>query len=245
MSDLSFQLKGSVVSIIILELYQFTPAGFADQLRAKIDQAPQFFAQSPVVISLEKLNAPLADDEPSQLLALCREFGLQPMAFRGGEVNDAIRACGLPQLPSSSRADSELQMPAPVAPAPQQAAPEVVVKTVVEERVVQRPAKIIERPVRSGQQVYAEGADLIILSQVSEGAEVIADGNIHIYGPLRGRALAGVKGDQQARIFCQHMAAELVSIAGNFMLSDSLRKQLWQQPAQVALNGDSLHLKTL
>lgn len=122
---------------------------------------------------------------------------------------------------------------------------ETVVETVIEERLVQRQSKVITRPVRSGQQIYAEGADLIVLAQVSEGAEVLADGHIHIYGTLRGRALAGVKGDETARIFCQQMEAELVSVAGNFVLQDSLPKELLKKPAQVSLSGEKVIVEAL
>jgi septum site-determining protein MinC len=123
--------------------------------------------------------------------------------------------------------------------------PEVVVRTVVEEKLVHRPSKVITRPIRSGQQVYAEGSDLIVMAAVSEGAEILADGHIHVYGPLRGRALAGVRGDVQARIFCQSLEAELVSVAGNFKLSDSLRELTWKAPAQVYLLDDTLHVGAL
>lgn len=252
MNDLCFQLKGSVVSIIVLELYQFIPDQFSQQLQQKIDQAPQFFQNSPVVISLEKLNDNNIDDF-GPLLALCREFNMQPMAFRAvpDALLDVVKKTGLALLPASARADTDIK-PVPAAPQPiaEKNEPEVVVKTVVEtvveEKRVRNPSKIITRPVRSGQQVYAEGADLVILAQVSEGAEVIADGDIHIYGTLRGRALAGVKGNTQARIFCQNLSAELVAIAGNFILSDSLReKQQWQQAAHIHLDGDDLHVSTL
>ena len=240
MNDVCFQLKGSVVSIIVLELYNFSAEQFASQLREKVEQAPQFFQQSPVVISLEKL----AEDHTPDLAAmleLCREFQLQPMALRGTPEHllDAARQTGLTLLPTQSRSDTPLRTTS------ESNQPEVVVKTVVEEKLVRRPSKVVTRPVRSGQQVYAEGGDLIVLSQVSEGAEVLADGDIHIYGTLRGRALAGVKGDTKANIFCQNLSAELVAIAGNFMLSDALQKQLWQQSAHIHLEGETLNVTPL
>lgn len=127
---------------------------------------------------------------------------------------------------------------------PNEASDEVrtIIETRVEiqEKLVHRPAKIIERPVRGGQQIYAEGCDLIVLAQVSEGAEVLADGNIHIYAPLRGRALAGVKGDNNARIFCQHLEAELVSVAGVFILSDELKDKAWKQAAHIQFKDERL-----
>jgi septum site-determining protein MinC len=149
-----------------------------------------------------------------------------------------VRDTQLAVLPQSSTRAKETPLSAPASSAPD-------IKVVIEEKLVQRPSKIIDRPIRSGQQVYAEGADLIVLSQVSEGAEVLADGNIHIYGALRGRALAGVRGDEQARIFCRQMEAELVSIAGNFLLSDSLDSSLKKASVQVSLQDETLSVDAL
>jgi septum site-determining protein MinC len=106
-------------------------------------------------------------------------------------------------------------------------------------------SKIVTTPIRSGQQVYAPGGDLIIMASVSAGAEVLADGNIHIYGALRGRALAGVLGDTSARIFCQSLEAELVSIAGNFKVDEDLRKDHWKTAAQVSLDEQTLCIAPL
>lgn len=239
MNDTCFQLKGSAVSIIVLELYQYSEESFTRQLQDKVAQAPQFFQQSPVVISLERL---IGDNTPdfAGMLNICREFHLQPLALRSVPVAlmEAARETGLAIIPSTQRNDSPLETS-------RETQQEVVVKKVVEERLVRRPSKVITRPVRSGQQVYAEGGDLIVMAPVSEGAEVLADGDIHIYGTLRGRALAGVQGDTQANIFCQNLSAELVAIAGNFILSDALQKQRWQQSAHIHLDGDSLHVKAL
>ncbi|MGB0468543.1 MAG: septum site-determining protein MinC [Pontibacterium sp.] len=241
MNELCFQLKGSVVSVIVLELYRFDPERFSQQLDARIAQAPQLFRDSPIVISLDKLTEGAVPDLP-RLIALCHQYQLHPMAFRAvpDVLRQAVRETGLAALPATSRADSELAEPSPGTAEVKTSPPEVLIKTVVEEKWIQRPSKVITRPVRSGQQVYAEGSDLIILSQVSEGAEVLADGDIHIYGTLRGRALAGVQGNTEAHIFCQNLSAELVSIAGNFMLSDALSTRHWQLPAHIYLESGDL-----
>ena len=106
-----------------------------------------------------------------------------------------------------------------------------------------KPTKVITSPVRGGQQIYAQGSDLVVISSVSPGAELLADGNIHVYGPMRGRALAGVKGDTKARIFCQQLSAELVSIAGQYKVSEDLRRDpLWGAGVQVSLSGDVLNI---
>ena len=106
-------------------------------------------------------------------------------------------------------------------------------------------SKLITTPVRSGQQVYAPDGDLIIINQVSPGAELIADGSIHVYGPLRGRALAGINGNQKARIFCHSLEAELVSVAGDYKVSEDIEKQAWKIAAQVYIKNDRLQISTL
>lgn len=256
MNQLCFQLKGTVVTAIVLELYRYDREQFAGGLAEKVRQAPMFFQQTPVVVSLEKLETGAADIDFADMISLCREFGLRPMAFKGGDGDAAasLEARGLARIPAGStaraampesRPEPEPEPAAPMPAAPKPAAPEVVVRTVVEEKLVHRPSKVITRPVRSGQQVYAEGADLIVLAAVSEGAEILADGHIHVYGALRGRALAGVRGDESARVFCQSLEAELVSIAGNFKLSDGLRQLIWKAPAQLYLKDDTLHVMAL
>jgi septum site-determining protein MinC len=107
------------------------------------------------------------------------------------------------------------------------------------------PAKIIRQPVRSGQQIYAKGGDLIILSSVSTGAEVLADGNIHIYGPLRGRALAGVLGNTEASIFCMRLEAELISIAGRYKVDEDVKRSFWQKSVRISLVGNQLQVDPL
>jgi septum site-determining protein MinC len=105
---------------------------------------------------------------------------------------------------------------------------------------------VITTPIRGGQQIYAQGCDLVVISSVSSGAELLADGNIHVYGPMRGRALAGIKGDRKARIFCQQLGAELLSIAGQYKVSEDLRRDpLWGAPVQVSLSGDVLNITRL
>lgn len=244
MVDVSFQLKGSAISVVILALQTYDPDRLVEELKEKIDQAPQFFVNSPVLISFEKLDNPAACarllESCEPLLQQVRSLALQPIGFTAvpDELLAAVQATGLAIL--SRPGERALKMPAAEAPAPR-----VQVETVIEERLIQRTSKVITRPVRSGQQIYAEGADLIVLAQVSEGAEVLADGHIHVYGALRGRALAGVRGDQNARIFCQNMEAELVSIAGNFLLRDSFSADVLKKPVQISLDGESVVVEKL
>lgn len=249
MSDHCFQIKGSVLTVVVLELYHYSKNAFAKQLEQKTGQAAGFFQGSPVVISLENF----ASDEPEldfpELFGSCIEYGLQPVAVRGASelMEPVIRAMGLAVLArtsarSAAQAATRAEVEEPVQSA--KADPEPAARASDAESQVPsyRPTKVISQPVRAGQQVYAQGADLIVLAQVGETAEVLADGHIHIYGALRGRALAGVSGDQGARIFCQSMEAQLIAVAGNFMLSDDIRKNVWKAPAQAYLNAENLRV---
>ena len=108
------------------------------------------------------------------------------------------------------------------------------------------PARVITHPVRSGQQIYAKNCDLIVMAVVSAGAELLADGNIHVYGPLRGRALAGINGNSEARIFCQQLGAELLSIAGQYKVAEDLRRDpAWGKATQTYLNEEQLQISEL
>lgn len=245
MIDVNFQLKGSALTVVVLAIVRYEQTELLAQLKEKIDQAPQFFVNSPVLINLDRLENPETLKNAGELLDICRQLNLQPLGFSGVPevLLAAVAKTGLAVLPTPS--ERALKLPKVEAAArPDDAVVErvveTVVETVIEERLVQRQSKVITRPVRSGQQIYAEGADLIVMAQVSEGAEVLADGHIHIYGSLRGRALAGVRGDETARIFCQQLEAELVSVAGNFLLQDSLPKALHKKAAQIFLNGDKV-----
>ncbi|REG79422.1 septum site-determining protein MinC [Marinomonas pollencensis] len=238
MTDSSFQLKGSVVTTVLLEIQTLSRQNIIAQLKEKIAQVPHFFNQAPIIVDLSKVEQEVPFNEFESLVDSLNGLGLGVIGWRCAQENKPLWSADvtIPLLPASKT--RPIHVPEPIREA---SSPDVVVKTVVEERLVPQSTKIISKPIRSGQQVYAEG-DLIILAQVSAGAEVLADGNIHVYGALRGRALAGVKGNLDARIFCKSMEAELVSIAGNFMLMDALQKMVWKDAAQVLLVDDSLEI---
>jgi septum site-determining protein MinC len=252
-----FQLKGSTVTVVVLELHHYSPEGFPEQLRDRIASAPGLFQGSPVVVNLEQMESAGPPPDLAGMLEHCRAAGLRPIAFRGAgpHLAEIAEATGLALLATSPQRErrSGADHPAPFGQAPFGQAPfseppsepEARRESHAEPAPGARPTRTITRPIRSGQQVYAEGGDLIVLSPVSEGAEVLADGNIHIYGPLRGRALAGVHGDVNARIFCQHLDAELISVAGHFLLSDAITGDVHCKPAQIALEGEALHITAL
>ncbi|MGM0571737.1 septum site-determining protein MinC [Marinobacter sp.] len=237
----AFQLKGTTVSLTALELAYFDEDSFEAALREKIRQAPGFFRDIPIMISLEHYEGPTAELDFFKLLGICRRHNIHVVGVRGGDEDQRrlARHAAIALLPGSSRqerppspetrpetdapAEAELDSPdsgnAPVTPA---------------------PARVVSQPVRSGQQVYAPEGDLIILAPVQAGAEVLAAGNIHVYGPLRGRALAGVHGQEEARVFCQSLEAELVSIAGHYKISEDLQERGWKAPVQIQLRDDLL-----
>lgn len=219
----------------LLEVKTLDLSQIGTELAAKVEKAPGFFANSPLVLGFELLPYEQhADFDLNGLLALCKKLGLVPAATRGGDEVLAAKALtvGLATLPKGR----EKHVGAAIEKLPAEPDPDANIAP------AQAKTKIVTTPIRSGQQVYAPGGDLIIMAAVSPGAEVLADGNIHIYGALRGRALAGVKGELSARIFCQSQEAELIAIAGHFMVDDQLREAHWQQAVQIKIDDDRVKI---
>ena len=247
MTDSCFQLKGSVFTTVVLELRQYSAAAFASELKQKIEQAPQLLLQSPVIFNVDKCANEEADIDFSWIVQECRDLGLQPIGFRScSRFDAAMQRTGLPLLPASSgRGGNAIPAPQASSVSGEDSPAAAPAQQKIVEKQVRVPSRIVMQPVRSGQQIYARDSDLIVMSQVSKGAEVLADGNIHVYGGLRGRALAGVAGDVSARIFCHSLEAELLSVAGNFLLSDDFGEDLWKKPVQVSLDEENLHIAPL
>ncbi|MDR6232483.1 septum site-determining protein MinC [Pseudomonas oryzihabitans] len=240
-SDSVFQLKGNMLAVTVLELLRNDLGRLDRQLAQKVAQAPNFFQETPLVLALDKLGEDAGQLDLGALLDLCRRHGLRTLALRASRSEDLAAAndYDLPILPPSSggrerQIEARDREPAKPVEPPKPAAPTV------------NPTKIITAPVRGGVQLYAPAGDLVVLAPVSPGAELLADGNIHVYGPMRGRALAGVKGDTKARIFCQQLTAELLSIAGQYKVAEDLRRHpQWGNPVQVSLLGDVLNITRL
>jgi septum site-determining protein MinC len=237
--DPVFQLKGSMLAITVLELARNNLDALDRQLAAKVVQAPNFFSNTPLVLALDKLPADDGAVDLPGLMRVCRQHGLRTLAIRANRIEDiaAAIAIDLPVLPPSGARERAVD---PVETEAAKKIPEKPPEPVV------RPTRVITAPVRGGQQIYAQGGDLIVIAAVSPGAELLADGNIHVYGPMRGRALAGIKGDTTARIFCQQMVAELISIAGQYKVSEDLRRDpAWGSGVQISLTGDMLNITRL
>ena len=229
------ELKGTTFTISVLHLSDGNPARIRQLLEAKVAQAPQFFNCAPLVLNVERLSE-IPDFEQLRELVESEDFVLVGITgARDEAMKTAAKAAGLAVMVSgkSRKADPE---PAAPAPDPVEAAPVAPVQAPME------PSKVHVGPVRSGQQIYAAGTSLVVLGSVSPGAEVIADDSIHIYGALRGRAIAGAKGNPLARIYCQQLQAELLSIAGTFQLSDALPAGLIQEPVHIRLDNEQLRI---
>lgn len=239
-----FQIKSASVSITALELYVFDENEFEQSLRDKINQAPGFFRDIPLILSLEKYEGLSSELDFFKIIGNCRRHNIHVIGVRGGtdDQRRLARGASLALLPGSGQRDREVcesaaKDAALMAAEPNKAQTGTDQSTESSEPV---PARIVSQPVRSGQQVYAPEGDLIVLASVQAGAEVLAAGNVHVYGPLRGRALAGIHGAEHARIFCQSLEAELVSIAGQYKISEDLQGTGWKTAVQIQLRDDSL-----
>ncbi len=242
------EIKFGQVGIANLKLRKLDAAALEAELRAKVAGAEKLFLHAPVVLDLSHLPQLPEVAVVRDLLERIRSAGMLPVGLSyGTSENEAIaRALGIPVIAkfraAYERAPAESNV-APPPPAP--AAREVAPAPRMEPATAHATGQIHDKPVRSGQQVYARGRDLTLTALVGHGAEVIADGSIHIYGALRGRALAGAQGDAGARIFCQEFHAELVSIAGQYRVFEDIPDDLRGQPVQAWLEGDKLLLKKL
>jgi len=248
-----FDLKSAQLSVLALLLKTPELEALREALAERYGATPGLFEQEPLCIDLSALREAAQPLDFGALLTLLRGHGFNPVAARGGseEQMAAARAAGLSEAPDEAAARAE---PAQDLPQVVEPVAEVAVETPAETVAAPAPAApaaaartlIIDKPLRSGQQVYARGGDLIVLAVVSFGAEVIADGSIHVYAPLRGRALAGAQGDTSARIFAAVMEPQLVSIAGTWRtLENGLPADVVGKPSQVRLDGDKLLFEPL
>ncbi|MCA0175849.1 MAG: septum site-determining protein MinC [Proteobacteria bacterium] len=229
-----FELKSTSLAALALHLKSGDLAALAAGLDARFGATPGLFVAEPLCLDLTALREAETAPEWADLLPLLRRWGFNPVAARGGNPAQmaAALAAGLAEA-----AEATMPAPAPAAPPP----PETPTPAAVPQPAVPPSALVIDKPLRSGQQVYARGRDAVVLSVVSHGAEVIADGHIHVYGPLRGRALAGAQGDTSARIFAAAMEPQLVSIAGTWRTFEAgLPEGVAGRPAQVRLVDDRL-----
>ena len=247
------ELKFGQVGIANLRVRTLDVAQLAAEMRDRVQRAPNLFARAAVVLDFGGLSKTPSFDEARALVDGLREAGVLPVALAYGtrEIEALSQQLGLPLLAKFraqyERADGDAATPPP-APAPARAA-----RTSEPAPAAAKPATganaspgLVQRTaVRSGQQVYADNRDLTVLGAVGAGAEVIADGSIHIYGALRGRALAGAQGNEEARIFCREFHAELVAVAGHYKVLEDIPQELRGKAVQVWLENGHIKLAAL
>jgi septum site-determining protein MinC len=247
------EIKIATVVAIAVTLHQSELSILEAAFKEMTGNSPDFFDDEFAVIDVENIAQDKIDWQA--IIALLKSSGLHAVAVRNALDSDhtVIRTFGLsidvvskgrPELPKVLAEAEELEIIAPIKVKPTTIEPPVTIIAPIQGQAI--PAMLVDTPVRAGQRVYARGCDLIITAAVNNGAEVIADGSIHIYAPLRGRALAGAMGNTNARIFAQTMEAELVSIAGIYRTFDQGFPVLAaQQPVQIKLIGDSIDVSSI
>ena len=263
----AFDLKSTAWTLTVVRLHNADAEAVGREMDRRFADSPGLFEDEPIVVDLSPLRADGAVPDLAVLLYHLRRHGMRPLAAQGGSELQmaAARAAGLTATIEPERwldtqspvtdtvkdagkdaaKDADAARPAakPLQTEPAEAAAPPVVAPPTLGAV---PTLVIDKPLRSGQRVYARGSDLIVLSAVSFGAEVIADGHIHVYAPLRGRAIAGARGDTSARIFSTCLEPQLVSIAGIYRTTETpLAANVAGRAAQVRLEGESLLVEPL
>ena len=255
----TFELKSRRFSLLGLVLHSADMAEIAADWAQRAGQGG--FEHEPVVIDLSLVpraaqpaaapiegQAPLALDGPAPvdlaaIVALLRASQLQPVAVAGATAEELSLAHELGLADAADEPAAERAAPAETV---REVVREVIVERIVEKPATPAPTLIVDKPLRSGQRIYAKGGDLVVLALVNHGAEVIADGSVHVYAPLRGKAIAGARGDTTARIYAHSLEAELLSIAGIYRTTENpLPADVAGKPAQVLLDGEKLLMQPL
>jgi septum site-determining protein MinC len=246
------ELKGEMSMLNVLHLQDVDMARLQKDLQDKRDEAPQFFIQSPVVVDCSEIAEQCDKLDYKALRELILDLGFIPVGVRGipehadSGLLDAIKKGGFALMraghapgTSSTAGESTTQKSEANNASDANKAPDAQASAAPIQSLT------IERPVRSGQQVYAANGDMTVLSPTSSGSELVADGSIHVYGALRGRVLAGARGNSDARIFCHSLQAELIAIAGRYQLLDESDTELKGKPAMIRLEGEKLIIEPL
>jgi septum site-determining protein MinC len=253
-SNIGVELKGGMYTFMSLKLHTSDIDVIDAKLADKVQQAPSFFKGTPVVLDLSVLEDLDSDIDGKALIDCIRRHNLVPIvASIGNKSSPLAVSIAIPLIEGGSRRQGTVQAATESEPSESvsdgtntsDVTPDVNLALSREIEYVIKAPLLITKPVRSGQQVYARDTDLIVMGQIGPGAEVIADNNIHIYGPLRGRALCGVSGNTSTRIFCQSLEAELVSVAGNYRMLETIPEELRGKPAQIWLDKDRLTIEPL
>ena len=247
----AFEIRFGQVGLAQMRIRSTDADAVRAQLAKRVAAAPALFERAALCLDLSPLDHDVSAAELRPMLDAIRRCGVLPVGLAHGTaaIEALARELELPVLTqfraqqsygaavSSVKSAPKPVTPAP-APVPAPAAPAPAPAPV--EELIATPALMHHRPVRSGQRIYARHRDLVVTSAVGAGAEVMADGCVHVYGTLRGRAMAGVRGEVSARVFCQAFNAELVSVAGVFRVFETIPPDLAGKPVQAWLDGDDL-----
>jgi septum site-determining protein MinC len=239
-SSTAIEFKSSTFSVPVLSLASNDLILIEQLLNEKIKLAPEFFKHSPVVVDLHEVNKKQLVLDFEDLVSVVRKVGLFVVGIRSANELQQTQA---------------IELSIPISTTPLSDAKEIKIDSKTKQKSIKAPTDdefvaddsttvMITKPIRSGQRIYSHG-DLIVLAQVGAGAEILAEGNIHVYGTLRGRALAGVQGNTEARIFCLDLKAELISIAGNYKISDDIHGAVSNTPVQIYLQKNTLVVKPI
>ena len=229
----ALEFKGRMLSLTRVRILDADPTAVEAQLKTFVRSLGEAAAGLPLLLDAEEAIA------LGPVLGAMRAVGVQPIAVVDGVLTRAARELGLAVLTDDLFSDAGNRSVArPVAEAAPAPAPAAAAGG-------RKPTRVVMEPIRSGQQIYADNADLVIMNTVSPGAEVIADGCVHVYGALRGRAIAGARGDVQARVFCRRMEAELLAVAGVYAVADQIQGALRGQAVQAFLDNGTLKIDKL
>jgi septum site-determining protein MinC len=230
----AIDIRFGQVGLIQARIRTTDPGAILDELTGRVASAPLFFQRTGVCLDLTVLGRDAELQEIRAVMDAVRRAGMLPVGLVGGSaaVQSLSAALDLPVLAPFKSQTQAVPVVQPVAPPAERAEPFL-------------PAMMQHQPVRSGQRLYARSRDLVVTSTVGAGAEAIADGCVHVYGSLRGRAVAGARGERSARVFCQEFHAELVSVAGVFRVFETLPPELAGKPVQAWLDGDDLRFGAL
>ncbi|MCW8930406.1 MAG: septum site-determining protein MinC [Gammaproteobacteria bacterium] len=264
-----FELKGSLFTLTVLQLFEDDLSLLETQLKERIKMAPGFFNHTPLVIDLHELPEDKQELDFFELRELLLSLSIIPVGVKGAEkkLHTQLEAAGMAVLAEAKTPRSKAPEPSAEQETPKQEKEPEQPSTETQETAspennepkqpqseqssskqataLGNATKIVKQTIRSGQQIYAPGGDLVIIGSVSTGAEILADGNIHIYGTLRGRALAGVRGNQEAAIFCHSLQAELISIAGIYLLSEDIQEDKIGASVQIYMEDEKLQMESI
>lgn len=221
------RVQGGIFTLMVVRIDDLDEDALGRELERQVALSPGFFAGAPVVLDLRDSLGCTSPADFTRLKQVLRRHQLVAVGVQNASALQSRAAAAVDLAAFNGAQANGARRPSPAPAAERAAAPRT---------------RLVTHPVRSGTQIYAKGGDLVVVAPVSAGAELIADGHIHVYGALRGRAIAGATGDQAARIFASRFEAELVSIAGRYLVSEAIAADHLRQPVQVTLVGERLEI---